>query len=598
MMGFTHLTEQYERKRRKAAAEFYSMGGIKFLLLAAFAFGLYIAYNQTFTGLWFLLPLLLLAALVAVWIIHAKIHKKLLFAQDMLLVFEQYRARRNGNWAEFSDSGWEFLKREHSYAADLDIVGEKSLFQMLNVTGTWHGRQRFARDLLHAEYDKAEIRERQALGLELYEKVEFICALQCHTQRTKTADSIAEAVKQLGDTKAFISSAAQRVALLFLPFCTVVLLLVKFFANVPVLSVAVAALLGLQGLLWLLFLRKSNAYLGALAKAPHVFERYEDAMRLVVGETWDTPLAKEIQATLREACGAIEKLDRIVSRMQAKENILLYFPLNVLLLWDIRCAFLLSRWKHRYGAEVLDWFERLGELESLASLTGLLITCEGASMPEIMQEIGIRALQIGHPLLKNKLRVCNDFTMGQEIAILSGSNMSGKTTFLRTVGINLVLARAGGAVCAQKLQCTLFTVLTSMRIADDLNEGISTFYAELQRVGMIIEAVRNAAKHNGAGRPDILFLMDELFRGTNSRDRLEGVRAVLTECSRLAAAGLITTHDLSICTLEKEGAIVNYNFSEQYEGEHMLFDYFLKPGKSTGTNAAFLMRKIGIISET
>jgi DNA mismatch repair ATPase MutS len=202
----------------------------------------------------------------------------------------------------------------------------------------------------------------------------------------------------------------------------------------------------------------------------------------------------------------------------------------------------------------------------------------------------MEAQELGHPLIPNDMRVNNDTACKNNIFIISGSNMSGKTTFLRTVGINLVLAHAGSFVCAKQMSFYVTQIMTSMRIVDDLNEGISTFYAEIKRIKGIIEL---AGKELG-----MFFLIDEIFRGTNSVDRLNGAKTVLSKLDKIGALGIITTHDLDLCEMVNSySRIKNFSFSEDYRNNQIYFDYKLKVGKSTTTNAKYLMEMVGIMEE-
>ena len=231
----------------------------------------------------------------------------------------------------------------------------------------------------------------------------------------------------------------------------------------------------------------------------------------------------------------------------------------------------------------------LGAFESLISFANLPRVCSNTAIPSCTEEKNyFEAKNLGHPLILNESRVSNDFKSNNNVFIISGSNMSGKTTFMRTIGINLVLAKAGSFVCAEGLKFSNMDIVTSMRIIDDLNEGISTFYAELKRIKMIIDVAHS--------NENTLFLIDEIFRGTNSVDRLKGAEEVLRELCATKVSGLITTHDLQVCDLESEFSnIINLSFSESFKEDEMYFDYKLKNGKSKTTNAEYLLRKVGII---
>ena len=593
---YTKIIEKYTALRKKGEPLFYALGVAKFLLLAAFIGACVWCFRADFA-----VPALVSAGAslllsIVLWIAHARVHKRLDFYTQTAEAAQRYLQRISGDWVTFEDCGAEFADAEHPYCADLDIAGKKSLFQLLNVTHTRHGRLRFAADLLRADYTPAQITARQAAVAELARQSDFLCRFQCTSAPIGTDESIENAIRALQDSEPFLRSSLLCSALLWLPAVTVTLaaLSAALPQNRP-LSLASKALMAAQGLLWLAGIRKQNRYLSGVSGVPTVFSRYADLIALTVQTEFDAPLLRELRQSVAEASKAVRALDSIVSKTQVKGNALLYFILNVLLLWDYRCAIRLSRWKKRYAAQCETWFLRLGEMESLMSLAGLPNVCETTCMPAVVEgSARIKALQIGHPLLKNSLRVGNDFSMTDlpEIDIISGSNMSGKTTFLRTVGINLALLRAGGAVCARELRSGLFSPVTSMRIADDLSEGVSTFYYELRRVAKIIELAR---KERDGGSAQLYFLIDEIFRGTNSEDRLSGANAVLRELEACGAGGMITTHDLALCDLaQTENAMCNYSFCESYEGEEMHFDYQLRTGKSTSTNARFLMRQIGI----
>ena len=586
--------EEYESLAAQKQKLFNILGYVKFLALALLAGSLYLIYARGFAVAFAALTAALFAVLVVLWIWHARVHEELDRCKAMAEIARMYLARIAGTWTSFLDVGEEFVSRDHPYAADLDMVGKKSLFQLLNVAHTWYGRQRFAADLLGPAYTPAEIVARQAAVGDLAGRTELISAFQYRASKIGSAASVPEMVESLEDRSTVIRSRLLRTLLMWVPAITTALLCASLIWGLRPLYIPVAVLLAAQGVFWVAGLPKTSRYLSAAEEAPYVFRHYAAAMELLGGQDFSSPLMKDIQATLAasdgSAVGAMKKLDAIVSKSHLKGAGIVYFVLNMLLLWDYRCAVQLSEWKGRYGSHCGEWFDRFGELESLLSFTGLVNVCDGTAMPQIAGNGRVlRANSLGHPLLPNDGRVNNDLDMGEYIYIISGSNMSGKTTFLRTVGVNLILARAGSAVCAREMTCSLFHVMSSMRIADDLSEGISTFYAELRRIKEIIDAARK--------RQDLFFLIDEIFRGTNSEDRLLGANTVLEELSAREVMGVATTHDLALCALaDRCPNIRNYSFSERYEGDEMFFDYQIRAGKSKTTNARFLMRKVGILN--
>jgi DNA mismatch repair ATPase MutS len=271
---------------------------------------------------------------------------------------------------------------------------------------------------------------------------------------------------------------------------------------------------------------------------------------------------------------------------------LMHFPLKLATFWDWHQFAQLGRWKRNNPGTLLKWLDAFREMEVLSCFANAAYNHPGWTFPEVMEsgDFILNARTLGHPLLREDHRVCNDLQMEGKgrILLVTGSNMAGKSTFLRTVGINMVLALAGGPACAEKMKFSRAHVISSMRIADNLEENISTFYAELKKLEIILKKVR-------AHEP-VFLLLDEILRGTNSLDRHAGARALIRTFVEEGAVGILATHDLELTGMEKElpEALVNYHFDVQVQAEELFFDYKLKPGICTSMNASLLMRKIGI----
>ncbi|HTQ43490.1 MAG TPA: DNA mismatch repair protein MutS, partial [Polyangiaceae bacterium] len=261
-------------------------------------------------------------------------------------------------------------------------------------------------------------------------------------------------------------------------------------------------------------------------------------------------------------------------------------------MWDVHCAAALLRWRARAGAHVRDWLEALAEVEALASLGGFAHEHPSFVFPELAPETMVEARGLGHPLIADDKRVGNDVRLPSagRALVVTGSNMSGKSTLLRAIGVNVVLANAGAPVCATSARMGPTRIATSMRIDDSLEQGVSHFYAELRRLKRVIDLAQET------GRAPVLFLLDEILHGTNSRERVLGACAVVKELLARGALGAVSTHDLGITALEKElgGLVENVHFEEQVRGEEMSFDYVLRPGIVQSSNALRLMRAVGI----
>jgi DNA mismatch repair ATPase MutS len=285
----------------------------------------------------------------------------------------------------------------------------------------------------------------------------------------------------------------------------------------------------------------------------------------------------------------VDRLSSIIDSIADRRN-LFYFIINILLLWDYHNIIALERWKQKSGPGLKKWFDALGRMEALASLAVIRFEHPDWVMPLIDDgdKSVVEAQGVGHPLLSEE-RVTNDFSIGGQVKVLliTGSNMSGKSTLLRTAGINLVLAYAGAPVCARWFRASIMEIGSCMRVSDNLGENISSFYAELLRIKEIVTAAESGKR--------VFFLLDEIFKGTNSLDRHTGARVLINKLSLTNAIGLVSTHDLELCDLERENKrIANYHFQEYYEKGKILFDYKLRPGPSTTRNALYLMQLAGI----
>jgi DNA mismatch repair ATPase MutS len=264
---------------------------------------------------------------------------------------------------------------------------------------------------------------------------------------------------------------------------------------------------------------------------------------------------------------------------------------NNLVFWDLHCVYRIEKWKSRAGAVIHRWFDVIGRFEAFSSLANTLFNNPDWTMPEVCgPDFRLEARSVGHPLIPREENVRNDIGLNHKgsILIVTGPNMSGKTTFLKTLGVNIVLAMAGGPVCAQRFVLSPLKLHTSMKVTDSLDKKLSLFYAELQRLKMIMDAILS-------GEP-VFFLIDEMLKGTNESDRHKGAAALIRQLVGNKADGILATHDIGLTELEEEftPAIANYHFDGYIEGDKLLFDYKLKTGVCRSSNALELMKKVGI----
>jgi DNA mismatch repair ATPase MutS len=303
-------------------------------------------------------------------------------------------------------------------------------------------------------------------------------------------------------------------------------------------------------------------------------------------EAFDAPLLATLRARGAEATREMARLGRILSFLDARNNEVFRIFIAPVLLWDLNCAIALESWRARSGRHVRAWLDTLAEVEATASLAGFAYERPDHAFPELEEAPRFSARALAHPLIAHAKRVANDvdITGPGRALVVTGSNMSGKSTLLRAIGAACVLARAGAPVCAESLKLGRVRVATSMRVRDSIEEGVSRFYAELKKLKAVLDSARAAPT---------VFLLDEILHGTNSRERLIGARAILQELLARGALGAVSTHDLALGDLEGE-TVQNVHFQEQVAGEVMTFDYRLRPGVVQSSNALRLMRIVGL----
>ncbi len=522
---------------------------------------------------------------------HIKVERELRTVRAMLEIQRRYLSRMNGEWISFEDCGREFMDGKHPYTYDLDIFGPKSLFQWIAAAKTDVGRCRLKTLLASPSPNPDSIKMRQHAVRELGAKLEFCQKLECQGLLIDKAARETNGLISYAEEPGVFPKGLRLIR--FFPLVTMLALILYLLRwGVPIQVPAV--LLAIQLLFSLLGYKKISPDLSRVYPFQKSLAAFRNMFLLVESE----PFADDHLSTLKSglcsptepaASTCMKRLELISDAIDLRYNPIFYFLFNIFLLWDFHCAAYLESWKTQNGNRIRAWFETIGAFEALGSLAVISHIHPEWVFPEIQdQGMKIQARALGHPLIHPEKRVDNDFAIDNCSGIITGSNMSGKSTFLRAIGMNLVLAYSGAAVCARQFSCSIMDLFTSMVIRDDLIGGISTFYAELTRINMIL-------KHSGQGHP-MFYLIDEIFRGTNSLDRIAGARVVLRELSRRGAIGLISTHDFELCDLEKDKQLEfrNYHFEEQYVKGGINFDYKLRPGRCTTSNARYLMKMVGI----
>lgn len=499
------------------------------------------------------------------------------------------------------EDGSRFDDAKHPYVSDLDIFGELSLFSKINRCATIDGVDLLA-SWFKVAANKPTIEARQEAVEELATDHPFLQSLQ-----TRLLFNLGSKVNLREYVAGYFASEGLRFGNTFIRLYTTIApilifggILFSVFVS-PVWGYVIA--LAIVHLLWTMYMApKVSQFSNRIDKIGATMIAFSGAIRELEGKTFHAALNKQLQNRLLLEDGtrlsdALQELGRLIDKLDVRNNMLLGALFNMAMLWDFRQALAILRWKNQYERTILQAFTSMSEFEALLSLGILKCNHPDWSQPDVVdfdRQSYIKASQIAHPLIDQSLSIANDYSADKHrVALVTGSNMAGKSTFLRTIGVNAVLAYAGAHVYAAALKIPLYRLVTYMRIKDNLNESTSTFKAELDRMKFILGVVEVTA--------DSFFLIDEMLRGTNSVDKYLGSKAIIKKLIAMQGQGMVATHDLQLSQLAGDypGLLENYHFDIQIRDGEMLFDYKLKDGECKVFNASLLLKGIGVeVSES
>jgi len=511
-------------------------------------------------------------------------------AQRSVIFYEKGLARLQDRWSGQGEPGMDFSAGTHPYAQDLDIFGHGSLFELLCTARTRGGESTLA-EWLRTAASAEKIRARQEAVAELRPKLDLREQLALRGEEVR-ARVQPEQLVMWAQEPVLPHLARERVATTVLVLCTL-----GTWAGWVGLGLHPAfflAALGMQGLFAFRLRTRVLQVITGVAHATRELRLLTEILSCFEAEHFRCPYLKTLRAAL-ETHGAppsrqIERLGRLLNLLESRNN-QLFIPIAALLLWTTHIALAIEAWRGASGPLVSRWLGAIGELEALGSLAGYAYEHPTDPFPEIIAE-GPRfeGEGLGHPLIPDARCVRNDVCLGGplRVLIISGSNMSGKSTLLRTVGINTVLAMAGAPVRARRLRISPLVLGTTVHIQDSLQAGSSRFYAEITRLRVLMDLAQ--------GPQPLLFLLDEIFHGTNSHDRQIGAEAVIRGFLKRGAIGLVTTHDLALTRVAESLApqAANVCFEDHLENGCLVFDYRMHPGVVQKSNALALMRSVGL----
>ncbi|WP_010665109.1 MutS-related protein [Marinilabilia salmonicolor] len=589
---YSARTKEYSAQLAKLARYFRFTAPARLLTFAGLIISALWFIKSKFddTFIWLFLGFLVLFVLSVIWDLRLVRKQRTLKAR--FKVNENELKVLQHQFSEFDD-GSDLTTTAPELSGDFDLFGAGSLFQYLNRCVTDQGRTLFAHELTKGERSSEEIRKRQESIAELSENPEFIEQFRALGLQTKLEKD------EIRKLKEWLQSPPLKISVLkwagrIWPFLFAVWITATALGHIAPNLIFIPIILPL-----FIVGRKSKTIQQAhnlLGRSAQTLKKYAGLIQLVESQSFSTKLLRSLQRQLtiknKTASRILKELFKLLERFDFRLNLIMGPLLNILFLFDFHILVSLEKWKATHKDNVPGWFEAISKLDAMTGFAVFAFNNRNkTSFPEVVDTpFTYEAKDLKHPLLPDAECVGNDISFsGQpKILIITGANMAGKSTFLRTLTVNLILGMSGAPVCAGKMQFSPCNIRSSINIRDSLARHESYFYAELQRLKAIINHVKT--------QPNTFVVLDEILRGTNSLDKHNGSYGLLEKLISLNAIVVIATHDLGIGELEKQypGTAHNYCFEVELEEDQLAFDYKLKPGVSQKLNASFLMKKMGL----
>lgn len=525
------------------------------------------------------------------------------FSENLLSINEKELEFLEGNISHF-DEGQEFVNHSHKYSYDLDIFGEGSIFHFFNRTVTFEGKQCLKNKFYEINKIKSQIDNRQKAIDELSEKLDFrqnftatgMQSGEYKSDSKNTENLMNDVFEWLKGKNIFYKKAFWKYFLVLSPAFSLSLLLLAIFGTVHfnVFILYGFLQLGIAGL----FFKKINKEHSQLTKKHEKLRILEKLIFLFEKENFSSDFLIELKKSItyenKPASALLTRFNNNLRAFDSRLNFLIAILFNMSLLWDLQVMYRLEKTKEILNETLLKWLELIGEIDALNSLANYNYNNSDYVLPEIVEgDFILEALDTGHPLINKSNRVNNDFSITglKKISIITGANMAGKSTFLRTIGVNMILASAGVRICAQKFVVRPIDIFTSVRTFDSLQKNESYFFSELMRLKKIIDILKSGG--------ELFVILDEMLKGTNSKDKHKGSEELICRLINYKTAGLVATHDIGLGELKEKFPenIDTKKFEIEIYNTELTFDYKLKDGVSKNLNATYLMKKYGIIDE-
>jgi len=584
--------ENTQQILEKVRRDIYYLGTVRLLVVLGFAIFIYFLRTQGvfITGSILLLGIILFLLVLQKW---NRLQQRKYYLETSAGCDKNEMDALDYRFSAF-DGAPERIQPLHPFVLDLDIFGNHSLFQSINRTTTVYGKQILARRFEEPLLSPELIIKRQQAIKELSAKPDFLHHFQTTGRMNPENDSDRPEIEEFIAQPPVIRNRklwnVLRIAFPLLWVVSVLLFISGILSLLQLISIYLVALFISETQM-----KRINRLQARLGKKVRALTSYSQLIQSVEEETFESEKLMELQMTYRKkeksVSTVIAQLARLAGELDQRSNFMVHLLFNPLALRDIHKSIQIDQWRESYGNQSIGWIQTLGEYDALISLGSFAFTHPDYAFPDLVSEYFILSgKNLGHPLMKREICVRNDIDISKQpyFLIITGANMSGKSTYLRTVGVNFVLACMGAPVCADALRLSPVALITSLRTSDSLNDNESYFYAELKRLKMIIDRLEAGEK--------LFIILDEILKGTNSVDKQKGSFALIQQLIRLQSCGIIATHDLLLGSLEAEfpDYIRNHHFDAEITGDALSFSYRMKEGIAQNMNATFLMKKMGI----
>lgn len=589
IQSYKAICDKEKTKLEKLKSKIFRIGSIRLAVVLLGAFAIYYFWFQ---------PIQILIALSlcsVVFLFLLKYHNSLFYKKRYAeLQIENAENELKGMSYDFSafDGAAEKTDANHSYSLDLDLFGNHSFFQSINRTVTSYGKEELANKFLQPSYHKGTILSNQAIIKELSNKPKLLNHFRAIGQMSETEHlDISNFIHQFEQSKS-LSKSMWRYA----PYIPA-LLIVAFIAADSVYNLPAS----FTGILYFVLFAASMMPLGTIRQKMSSFEKKLDSLKtyfrileIIENEKFEGEQLVQLQQKLKAdkpASISIRQLQKLSHNLDQSQNIAGFAILNPFLFWNVIYAIKIEKWVAQNKNHIDAWFSALAEFDSFVSMAIFAYNHPNYTYPQVADKFVFEAKELGHPMINREVCVTNDVNIAHHpyFLVVTGANMAGKSTYLRTVGLNMTLANIGAPVFAKSLSFYPFHLVTNLRTSDSLADNESYFFAELKRLKMIIDRLQDGEQ--------LFIILDEILKGTNSEDKQKGSIALMKQLIANNGCGIIATHDLILGNLEEEypNEVKNYRFEADITNEELTFTYKIREGVAQNMNACFLMSKMGIV---